>query len=219
MTDRTDSPIPVHIAFVLDASGSMGSVRQATVEGVNAFLAEQRAEPGDAWISLTLFDTALDPRYVAWGIADLPELGSEANRYSPGGGTALFDAVGVTILGTERWLASNGWFGDRGGRILLVILTDGQENSSREFTQEKVNGLLKSKQDEGWDVQFLGSGGSGWLEATFGASVGLDNIGSYVHDAAGTQASYAAMSAEIGAVRRTGKRMEKWTPPADGSTS
>lgn len=219
MTDDADSPIPVHIAFVLDTSGSMGSVRDATIDGVNAFLAAQRDEPGDAWMSLTLFDTTITPRFVAWGLKDLPDLGSAANRYSPGGGTALFDAVGVTILGTEKWLANNGSFTDRGGRVLLVVLTDGQENSSREFSQQQVNELLKAKQDDGWDVQFLGSGGSDWLERTFGATLGRDRIAAYAHAPGATVASYAAMSAEIGAVRRSGKRMEKWVDQQDAPPS
>lgn len=222
MTDVPNNPLPVHVAFVLDASGSMGSVRDATISGVNGFLAEQRAEPGDAWMSLTLFDTSMDPRFVAWGIADLPDLGSPSNRYSPGGGTALFDAVGVTIAGTDAWLANNAWFTDAGGRVLLVVLTDGQENSSKEFSQEKVNDLLKAKQDEGWDVQFLGSGGSEWLERTFAASVAKERIAAYAHAPGETSASYSGMSREIGEVRRTGKRMERWveeepaaeTPPA-----
>lgn len=205
------SPVPVHIALCLDASGSMGSVRDATIDGVNALMADQRAQAGDAWLSLTLFDTTMDPRYVAWGLADVPEFGTPENRYSPGGGTALFDAVGVTITGTDAWLANNPWFTNRDGRILLVVLTDGEENSSHEFDQSRINELLKARQDDGWDVMFLGSGGSEWLERTFAASLTPDKIGRLAHTPAGTQATYAAMSADIAAVRRTGKRMEKFT--------
>lgn len=207
----TDTPVSVHIAFCLDSSGSMASVRDATIEGVNTFLTDQKAQPGEAWLSLTVFDTTMDPRYVAWAIADVPPLGSPDNRYSPSGGTALFDAVGVTITGTDAWLANNAWFTDQDGRTLLVVLTDGQENSSREFTQDQINDLLKARQDDGWDVMFLGSGGSDWLEQAFAASLTPDKIGRLAHTATDTAITYAAMSADIAAVRRTGKRMEKFT--------
>ena len=186
------------INFVLDQSGSMGIVRDATIEGFNAFLHEQQGVEGNAWMSLTLFSTTFDVRYTAWGIKDMPDMDKVgANSYAPNGGTALFDAVGTTIEGTERWLDNNkDWFHGK-------ILTDGQENSSTRYTQDQINELIKRKQDEGWEFVFLGAGGSAWLEQTF-VTVDRARFYSYDNNAGATMDSYTSLSASVGATRTTG---------------
>lgn len=126
MTKSTDTLINC----VIDASGSMASQVQPTTDGFNALLADQAALPGLARMSLTLFDTSFDARFVAKKLTKVPPLGTPENPYRPSGMTALLDAVGTTIRGTEAWIAAHPNFD---GRVVCVVMTDGQENSSRQW--------------------------------------------------------------------------------------
>jgi hypothetical protein len=142
----------VFINFVLDKSGSMNSIRDDTIGGFNQFREEQRLS-GESLdqqtkMSLTLFDTEHDVRYTATDIAAVPALDEET--YRPGGNTALYDAVGTSVRALED-LAPE-------GKVLFVILTDGLENSSREWNRESIFNLIKEKREKsGWEFVFLGA--------------------------------------------------------------
>lgn len=204
------TPTSTLVNFVLDQSGSMNSVLAPTVEGFNTFVAEQKAVEGDVRVSLTLFSTEFDARYVAVDLSDLPPLGSPQNPYRPSGMTALLDAVGMTIKGTEAWIAKHGF----DGKVVCVILTDGAENSSSQWhlklppvdgDQADVAQLIAHKQNvDGWEFVFLGSGGSDWLEENFGHVVAADRIHASAHNAEGTQATYARLSRGLTASRTAG---------------
>lgn len=199
----------VLINFILDKSGSMASVTDATIEGANSFLKDQAEQPGQAYLSLTLFDTAFDVRHVAKPLAEVKPL--DHSSYRPGGMTALFDAVGTTIKGTEAWLTNHPEFT---GQIVVVTLTDGQENSSREWhinnpmidgDDRDLNGLIQWKQAEGWQFVFLGAGGSSWLEKTF-TTVDAASFAAYDNNPVSTRDVYAAASSSLSVSRSTGKR-------------
>src|SRR5258708_31436504 len=117
------------ICFVLDKSASMLGVQQATCDGYNKFMEDQGNDKGKTLVSLTLFDTSFQHRYVAKPVREMPALGVMANPYKPSGNTALFDAVGFCIKTAERWVEGEGWT----GQVKVVILTDGAENSSRRW--------------------------------------------------------------------------------------
>lgn len=208
------------ISFVLDKSGSMNAVTKATIDGFNAFIADQRQAPGNAYLSLTLFDTNFDVRYVGADLDTVPPLGTPDNPYVPSGMTALFDAVGTTIKGTEKWLANRSF----DGKIVVVVLTDGQENSSHEWhvshpvrpgDDRDLGGLIEWKQKEGWEFVFLGSGGSAWLEQTFGHVVAADSFSGFAHDSASSVATYAGVSSNLRSSRLTG---ERFVAPKDSTS-
>lgn len=181
-----------HISFVLDQSSSMGSLVDATIKSFNSFVKGQREVEGNAWLSLTLFDTEFDVRYVAWNVKDLPDMStSGSNHYNPSGMTALYDAVAVSIKGAEKWKANNDWFD---GKMIVVIQTDGQENSSREWTIDRLNDLIKAKRAEGWEFIFMGTGQAAWLEAKKFTSLDQNNF----HAHAATMDSYTVASAAVG---------------------
>lgn len=200
----------VLINFVLDRSGSMIGVKQSTIDGFNSFIADQREEEGEARLSLTFFSSQMESRYVATPLSEVAPLGSSENPYTPGGATALLDAVGATIKGTEAWLNKNPEFD---GRVVCVILTDGQENSSRAWhikqpavagDEKDLGGLISWKQNEGWEFMFLGAGGSDWLEKSFGSIVDKSRIFSYEHSGIGHTTTYNAMSTSLRSARSTG---------------
>jgi len=144
-----------HITLVLDRSGSMNSIRDDIIGGVNSFLDRQRALPEVSTITLVQFDTE-DPFEVVYSfipVTKAPNL--DVHTYGPRGGTPLLDATGRTIVNLEKWLESQKEK-DRPGKLVVVVVTDGQENSSREFSLERVKQLIVEKQEKaGWQFVYL----------------------------------------------------------------
>lgn len=182
------------ITLVLDESGSMGTCREATLEGVNAFLDEQRSLPGKTHFSLILFDNAFKVVHVAADLAETPVLGSAASPYNPAGGTALLDAVGAAIQGVEAWLKNNE---DFDGKVIVVINTDGEENSSRVYSHDGINALISDKTAQGWDFIFLGAGTSAWTEGAKFTSIPTANINNFAYNDNTVVRSYASTSSTI----------------------
>lgn len=149
MTDLNKTQIFV----VLDRSGSMTSLKSGTEEGFNAFIAEQRNQPGECIVTLAQFDTEYDIVYKNKPISDVPPL-----KLEPRGMTALFDAVGKTIVdaGNElRKLSED----KRPASVIFVILTDGDENSSQEYRDSSVIKAMIEEQTSkySWLFKFFGA--------------------------------------------------------------
>jgi len=140
------------IAVLLDRSGSMETVKSDTEGGFNAFIDTQRAEPGDARVTLAQFDTEYDVVYANRPIGDVPRL-----ELQPRGGTALYDALGRLITDVGADLAAL-VEDERPGTVIVVVLTDGHENSSREWTHDAVGAAIRRQEsDYAWDFLFLGA--------------------------------------------------------------
>jgi hypothetical protein len=144
-----------HITFVLDRSGSMDAVRDDAIGGFNAFVEQQRAAPGRATLTLVEFDHEYSTIYRAQAIADVPRL--DRDHYIPRGETALYDAVGRGVAETAEHIAALPE-ADRPMRVVVAILTDGQENASKEYSYERVRAVLAERSTAaGWHVLFLAS--------------------------------------------------------------
>jgi hypothetical protein len=210
------SDADVLIGFVLDRSASMSPVINDTVRGFNEFIDSQKDDEGEALLSLTLFNSELEVRYVAQRLADIPPMTAfeGPNAYSTGSNTGLFDAVGVTVKGIEQWVANHPQFT---GHVKMVILTDGQENAShvwhinaggvKDGDDHDLLGLIQWKQKEGWEFIFLGAGGSEWLEHTFSSVVDQSAFFAYQNDAGGSADAYAAVGAAMKESRSKGVPM------------
>lgn len=148
MNDRS------HISVILDRTGSMQDIRSDIVGGYNAFLAAQKDGPGKATLSLVQFDSQ-DPYEVLHAYADLTAVSPlSLDQYVPRASTPLYDAMGRGILDLEAWLASRP-DAERPAKVIFVVVTDGQENASREFDRARVNRLVEAKKQLGWDFVFL----------------------------------------------------------------
>jgi hypothetical protein len=145
------------ITFILDESGSMSHIRRATREGFNAYRQEQIAHGGETWWTLTTFNQDVNTRFSALPGCRVPRLGRE---YSPHGCTALYDAIGASIVKTRAQLSELG--GERPADIIVVILTDGMENASREWTRAQVFELITEAENAGWQFIFLGANQDSW---------------------------------------------------------
>jgi Mg-chelatase subunit ChlD len=137
--------------IVLDRSGSMQAVKDDTEGGLAAFLEAQHENAGDTRVSLYQFDTKYEPVYENLALADVP-----AYALEPRGGTALLDAIGRTITSVKTQIKALD-ADDRPGEVVLVVLTDGAENSSREYTLPVVKKLIEKRRAKGWQVVFLGA--------------------------------------------------------------
>lgn len=144
-----------HLTFVIDRSGSMRPLATDMTGGVNTMIAEQFAEAGRLTLTLVDFDNTYS---TVERMADKP---FEYNLV-PRGNTALLDAVGAEIIRTGEDLAALPE-DQRPGRVLFVVVTDGEENSSREFTLERVQELIATQRERfEWQFQFLGAEESAW---------------------------------------------------------
>jgi len=145
------------INVILDRSGSMESLAEEAVGMFNRFLDDQKTLPDYAELSLIQFDDLYEENYLRMPIKDCPDL-IPWETYKPRGMTALYDAVGKSIntIGENLKALSSE---ERPERILFVIITDGYENASKEFTG-KVIGEMISHQKEvyNWDFIFLAAG-------------------------------------------------------------
>ncbi len=141
------------IAFVLDRSGSMNPIAADAIGGFNTFLAAQQALPGQARLTLVLFDHEYLVPHNNVDIHAVPPL--DATTYVPRGMTALLDAVGRTIDDAGARLAATPE-AERPAKVIVAILTDGQENASRDYTFVKVAAMIKHQQEKySWEFVFL----------------------------------------------------------------
>lgn len=167
------------IFLVLDRSGSMGVVREATIEGINAFV--QRAAASDERANLTLTTFSTDFSVVIEGL-DLREFRPIGKRdYRPDGGTALLDAFARTIAMADSAIIR----GDiQPNDVLFVVMTDGEENSSRHYSRKALAELIADRESAGYEFLYLGANQDSFDEA---GSMGISNAGNWESDEFGTQ--------------------------------
>jgi len=142
----------MHVQIILDRSGSMKPIALATVDAINGFLSKQRKQPRHLRISLVDFDSREPFRIVtdAIRIAEIMDLAP--SDYDPRGGTPLLDAIGLGIDRCSARVAA-----DPTEDQLVVVITDGAENASTDFTNAQIAELVTAKQEEGWTILFLGA--------------------------------------------------------------
>jgi len=172
----------VLVSVILDKSGSMSTKVQDVIGGFNLYLDELAKEPAvDYGFSLTLFDTVVEMRYKAVTLANVAKLDDAS--YRPSGNTALLDAIGNTVQ-----TASTDGF----DKAIAVIMTDGEENSSREWTLQAIRELIKSKEAAGnWTFVFLGANLDAFAQ---GASLGVPMANAVRYDPANYRGVYASLS-------------------------
>ncbi|MEO6020680.1 MAG: VWA domain-containing protein [Knoellia sp.] len=179
------NPDYTHVTLVVDRSGSMSADREESQAGINTLIAEQFALDGKLTVTLSQFDNTFETAERMRDSAFTYEL-------EPRGMTALLDAVGMEVVRTGEDLAALPEF-ERPGRVLLVVVTDGHENSSHEYTLAQVRQQLDVQKSQfGWEVQFLGADDAVWQ----GAELGVKTT-RFSNDAAGKTAVYAEMSASL----------------------
>ncbi|MEB3294062.1 MAG: vWA domain-containing protein [Synechococcales bacterium] len=186
------------INIVLDRSGSMQSIKADTIGGFNAFLQQQKETPGEATITLAQFDDVYDVVYRAIPLSHAPDLND--HTFVPRASTALLDAIGRTINETGARLAKM-LERDRPSHVIFVILTDGEENSSREFTSQQINQMIRHQREVyQWEFVFLGANQDAITTASQLGMSGGQAL-TYAASPQGTQAAFKAMSKNLSRFR------------------
>jgi hypothetical protein len=185
------------IAVILDRSGSMESCKESTVAGFNEFIRTQRELPGEATVKLVQFDDQYETVFDK-PLRECPEL--TQNTFVPRGSTALLDAQGRTIVELGRELAALPEQ-ERPSKVIVVTLTDGMENASKEFSLDKIGEMTRAQRDKfNWDFVFLGANQDAIATAA-AMSIPLPSAMSYSTSKAGIAATMAAVSHYVGAAR------------------
>lgn len=175
-----------HIALVIDRSGSMENIKHDTEGGIAAFIAEQRKVPGRTTVSLYQFDTEHDE------VHSFTDVNSElAYVLRPRGGTALLDAVGFAVTKTGEHLASVAE-DQRPGDVIVLIATDGQENSSHEYGLPQVKEMIMRQQEQfGWTFVFIGANQDAFAAA---GSMGIPMASTANYAGSATMDAFASTS-------------------------
>lgn len=157
MTDATSASNWTEIAFILDRSGSMQSIKSGTMEGYNSFIFQQKEENEKYPVrfSLTLFSSGIEEVLTSVPVSKVTDL--DDSNYRPAGNTALLDAIGTTINHLGKRLSDTPE-NERPGKVIVAIMTDGEENSSRQFTWDQISGMIKHQTEVyKWQFLFLGA--------------------------------------------------------------
>ena len=204
--DQTSAE-PLQIICILDRSGSMRDLAGDTIGGYNSFLEKQKQEPGSAEVTTVLFDNQYDMVVKGVNLADVPELTSA--EYYARGTTALLDAVGMTLAEVAGKMEKESVCPAK-RRVVVLIMTDGKENASKEYSKSKVKAMIEqATNDYKWNFVFMGANIDSVAEAS---SLGISsrNAMDYSADKAGVHASFARMDAAVNEVRETGSVSEDW---------
>ncbi len=181
------------ITLVVDRSGSMEAIRADAEGGVNTFLTDQAGQPGEALVTLVQFDTHYEFVHRGVPVGKVP-------RYQlvPRGGTALLDAMGRAINETGERLGMM-LEADRPGLVVFVVMTDGEENSSQEFSKATIKKMIEHQQSVyNWQFTFLGANQDAFAEA---GSIGMTAAGTANFAANKVDAAYRATSAKVARMR------------------
>lgn len=208
MTDRNLT----EIIAIVDRSGSMENLVQETVGGYNNFLAEQKKAPGKAIITLVQFDDQYQIDYEGVDVKKAPlltdlnvsKIEKRAKRskklvpYMPRGMTALFDAVGKTVVAVGERLAALPEE-ERPGQVIVLIITDGFENASKEYSGDRIREMVEHQTNKySWTFVFMG-GGDAKFQRAQGAALGVAsaNVAAYSSNSQGYGCMFGNISAGV----------------------
>jgi hypothetical protein len=195
------------IICIIDRSGSMESIKSDAIGGFNSFISQQKQEPGEAHVTIVLFDDQYD--VIASGVRIEKVAPLNDMTFVPRGSTALFDAIGKTLDDVGARLATVPE-SERPGAVVVAILTDGQENASRVYSRERIAAMIKHQREVySWDFIFLAANQDAVASARQ-ISIDAADAVPFAPSAAGTQVAFAEMS-----VRTAEKRgMKRGGPKA-----
>lgn len=186
------------LVFILDRSGSMAGLEKDTIGGFNAMLKKQKEVEGECRITTVLFDNQIN---ILHDRLDIQAIGSLTEKdYQVGGSTALLDAIGSTInkIGNVQ---KHSAYEHRASKVLFVIITDGEENSSREFSSQRIKKMIEHQMKKyNWEFIFLGANIDA-VETSKMYGIRPDRTQNYHADARGVNLNFDVMSKTVASFR------------------
>ena len=195
------------MVFIIDRSGSMTGLESDTIGGFNSTIKKQKEEEGEAKVTTILFDNRYEVLHDRFDLNQIGEMTSD--EYYTRGTTALLDALGRAIRKTvnvQRHLPEE----ERAENVVFVVITDGYENSSREFSYRDIRHMVKKEQEKyGWEFLFLGANIDAVAE---GGRMGFraDRSVRYMHDGVGTGLVYDSVNNAVRNLRTKKQINDDW---------
>ena len=200
------------MVFILDRSGSMANLVSDTIGGYNSLIEKQKKEPGEAAVTTVLFDDQYD---VVCDNTDIQKVEPMTDKvYFARGMTALLDAIGKTIhtVAARQKTAVDSAIP---AKTVVVIMTDGMENASKEYSYKAIQELIERQQKEsGWEFLFMGAN----IDAIGTAAkmgISANRAANYHADSVGTARNFASVSKTFSAVRGEGVVPDSWKDDID----
>ena len=180
------------ITIILDRSGSMQSIKEATITAFNSFIKEQKKDGLPTNLSFIQFDDQYEKNYTEKDIHLAKEL--NAQTFEPRGMTALLDAIGTTIKSTKKRIKNSN---RKPNKLIIAIITDGYENASTKYTREKIFKMIRKREEkDNWKFVFLAANQDAIEE---GAKFGIhqDRAMTYHPDKEGVHEAFASFSNKL----------------------
>lgn len=186
------------LVYIMDESGSMYNLRDDTIGGYNQMIDEQKSAPGEARVTTVLFNHTHRRIVDNMDVREVPKIASK--DYTPNSSTAMLDAIGDTVIEIGKKLADMPEH-ERPGKVIVTIITDGEENSSTEYTLKQIKDMIEEQRNKySWMFVFIGAN----IDAmSVGSSIGIDRklTKNYTASKVGTETLYKSLSNAMTNVR------------------
>ena len=199
------------LIFILDRSGSMGGLESDTIGGFNATISDQKKIDGETRVTTILFDNFFEVLHDRINLQDIAPLTEQ--DYFVRGSTAIYDAVALgirKIANVQKQTRKEG----RADKVIMVITTDGYENSSRDTNAAMLHKMIDDCKKDGWEFLFLGAD----IDAQAAAgSIGIDSnrAANFVKDSQGVRVQYDSLNVAISAMRSGAPLPKDWKNKLD----
>jgi len=187
------------VVFILDRSGSMGGLESDTIGGYNSLLEKQKKSGEQIRVTTVLFDDRYELLHNREDIESVKPMTAE--QYYVRGCTALYDAVGKTINLIKNTSSD---------KVLMVITTDGLENSSREFRGNDIRKMITAQREKGWEFLFLGANIDS-AETAERMGISRSRAADYVADSDGVAVNYECLEKAVASYAALGRVEDDWS--------
>lgn len=205
------------VSYILDETVSMLNCKTATISGYNEYVGtlknQAKKDKSNILFTLTKFNSnRVEIIHDAIEISKVPDL--NAKSYIPDALTPLYDAIGQTVSSIDAAIKNK----KEKPSVLIVIMTDGQENASKEYTLDKIRALIKDHEKLGWTFVYMGANQDAWA---VGATFGMDKGNTLSYTPQTTGQTFATAATATRSYLRSGsvKTATFFTDPNNASTN